>query len=247
MSDFFAEQVRDLGDAFDDGDWAAVLSQAAAPPHHAVSRKLLVVVAVIVALSVAIPAMALSGRLDPLFSFGNGGTTVDEQTMSLREASVLETEGAAGTVKLLAEREGVAFYIARTPEGGLCPMTGRAGEGRASFWMMGCMNAQASASFPSPEKPVLDFSPGFTPGLKTGLMWITQLRGFAADGVTNVEVIGADGDVLVSVPVIDNVYVSEDKPVRPGDVAGRIGPAKALVALDGDGKEVWSHALLPEP
>ena len=243
MSDLFAEQVRDLGDTFDDGDWTAVLARAGVSSRRSRHWRLFVALAVIGVLAVAVPAMALSGRLDPLFGFSNSGQDVDASTLDLNDASALETEGAAGSVKLLATREGVAFYIARTPEGGLCPMTGPADKPTRSFWEGGCMNPQGSATFPSPDNPVLDFSPGFTPGPKTGLFWISQLRGFAADGIRTIEVIGNDGRVLTSVPVVDNVYVSPRRSLSPGDTRGAIGPAKSLVGLDENGKAVWERVI----
>ncbi len=237
MGDRFADQVRDLGDAFDDGDWNAVLRRAAASDRRPQRQRLLFALTLLCALAVALPAIALSGRLGSLFGFSTSGTALDEQTLELRDASALESAGAAGTVRLIATREGVAFYVAKSKQGGFCPLTGPSDQARPSFSVFGCMNADASASFPSPAHPVLDFSPGYTPGMKTGLMWISQLRGFAADGIKTIEVIGTDDTILASVPVVDNVYASERSSSPPGE--GGIGPAKALVGLDENGTQVW--------
>ncbi len=75
---------------------------------------------------------------------------------------------------------------------------------------------------------------------------MSQLKGFAADGVKTVEVIGLNGDVLASAPVIDNVYLAGHVPPQ-GGTADRIGPGSALVAKDHDGNTVWERALEPEP
>ena len=244
MSDRFAAHVRELGDAYDDGDWAAVLRRAAenSGPRRG---KLVVAITMICVLAVAVPAIAFSERLDLLFSFATKGTSIDARTFDLQTASALERVQASETVRLLTVREGVAFYLAKTPEGGLCPFTGPADKPRPSFLEFGCLNPTASANFPSPSHPVIDLSPLF--GM-TGLpgVYVSQLKGFAADGVKAVEVIGIDGDVLVSAPVVDNVYIAGRVP-EPGSVPGRIGPASAIVATDHDGNTVWERQLEPRP
>ncbi len=97
----------------------------------------------VVVVALAVPALALSGRLDSLFSFSTEGTEVDPHTLALGTASALADVEATNTVRLLTIRDGVAFYLARTPEGRLCPFTGPANQPRPSFSEFGCLEPES--------------------------------------------------------------------------------------------------------
>jgi hypothetical protein len=244
MADQFAEHVRDMGDAYDDGDWSYVLRRAGFDRGPKRRTWWVAVVTLVCLFAAAVPAIALSGTLGSLFGFSSSGSAVDEATVDLRDASALESSGAAGTVRLISTREGVAFYVAHSKEGGFCPFTGPADQARPSFWQFGCMNAAAADYFPSPAHPVLDLSPSYTSSPKTGIVWITQLRGFAADGVKTIEVLDSNGAVLAKVPVTDNVYAGPLMSHTPGQ--GGIGPAKTMVGLDENGSQVWTNTIFPD-
>ena len=66
MTELFAEQVRDLGDTFDDPDWNAVIARARAPRRRAPRRRLVIALTltlVLVGALAATPAFGLRARL----------------------------------------------------------------------------------------------------------------------------------------------------------------------------------------
>jgi hypothetical protein len=79
---------------------------------------------------------------------------------------------------------------------------------------------------PSPARPIFDFS-----------RFGGQLAGFAADGVTTVELLDAAGTVIASAPAIDNVYVEAD-PAAGG---------AAVEALDAQGTVVYERGFDQAP
>jgi hypothetical protein len=204
------------------------------------SRRL--AIAAVAAAALAVPAtLVAGGRLGSLFGFSTEGTVVEKERFG-RLTSLLRSV-RAGEVRLLAEREGVAFYIARTEDGRLCPLTGRA-DAPAANYFFGCMNRAGSARFPSPERPVLDFSPVFgSPGGPRPGVYLRQLRGFAADGIAKVQALDAQGGVIAEAVVEDNVYATGVL-LRgaPPNLAGQ-KPVSAFVARDEDGRIVWTSRL----
>jgi hypothetical protein len=204
------------------------------------SRRL--AIAVIAAAALAVPATLLAGgQLRSLLGFSTEGTPVEKERFGHLTAILRAVN--AGEVKLLAEREGVAFYIARTEDGRLCPFTGPAGRPTEHF-EFGCMNRGASARFPSPQMPVLNIASLFGPGggPRAGA-YLRQLRGFAADGVAKVQALDAQGGVIVEAVVEDNVYATGVL-LRgtPPSVVGQ-KPVSAFVARDERGRIVWSSRL----
>lgn len=195
------------------------------------SRKLGLALAVAL---IAVPALAATGQLVSLLGFSNPGTPVDTRSLSLSEISALKRVGAdEGSVKLLGERDGIAFYVARSKAGALCFGIGRASAPAPGFDMLACRGA-GSPAFPSTEHPVADFSP--VRGQEGGpAIYIWRLVGFAADGVARVGFVDTSGRIH-SVAVIGNVYAGADLPHEP---------ATALVALDDAGNEVWREPLSP--
>ena len=215
--------------------YAAVLARARGRPVRSSSRLRWrpLAAAAAVALALAIPALAASGGLRSLFGFSNEGSRVDERDLGLHTAAALDAVGARGTVTLLAARGGVGIYAARGAGGERCffvgPPTGEPREDLSG----GCMNRQASASFPSPQTPVLDLSAFvYRPGDVGEL--VRRLQGVAADGVARMQVLGMDCAVVAEASVERNVYVSADVPERP---------AAAIVGLGDDGRRVYLNRL----
>ena len=200
--------------------------------RHSSLRPLAVAVAIAVVL--AVPALALSGALGDLFGFSNHGTPVNENNIDLNSASALRVTGVApGSVKLLASRGGVGIYAARTPGGNLCYFLGGPQRPDANGLSGGCLNAAASARFPSPEQPLVDMTVFmYKPGADGET--ITRLAGVAADGVAKVEVLGSECHVVADAAVVDNVYVDSSLPDTP---------AVGIRALDGNGKQVYHEKL----
>jgi hypothetical protein len=129
-------------------------------------------------------------------------------------------------------------YAARTAGGELCFFTGppRQGDLREIGIGGGCLNAAASAAFPSPAQPVVDMSAFVArPPDAIEHASVHRLAGVAADGVSSVEVLAlADCRVLAEAPVIDNVYVAANLPTTP---------AAVIVARDARGTAVWHESV----
>lgn len=116
-------------------------------------------------------------------------------------------------VTLLTSRGGQSFYRIETVSGIACFGTGRTGAAWP-FAVIGCRSG--GAAFPSAGAPLLDESTVASSSPNDPLVF-TDLKGFAADGVTAVEGVNARGAVAVSVTVSDNVYFL-DSSQTPGDI-----------------------------
>ena len=202
-----------------------------ARPKRAGLRRAALGLAALAAL--AVPSLALSGQLGSLFGFSNQGASVDESKLDLHTASALGTAGARGTVKLLASRAGIGIYVAHGANGQLCYFVGPPNGPDQRGLSGGCLNAAASAKFPSPEEPVIDMSAFFYKPYTIGEQ-ISRLAGVAADGVAQIQVLGLDCDVIAEAPVVDNVYASTDVPAKP---------AVGIAGVDANGKRVFLFKL----
>jgi len=151
------------------------------------------------------------------------------QASGLNEA--MTELGFPATLQLIATRDGVAFYAARRADGHVC-IAIDADPGAPAHKGVACdlgnPSLPGSPAFPSPERPIFDFS-RFTNG--------TRLAGFAADGVSTVNLLDAAGNVIASAAVVDNVYADADPP------AGGAG----VEALDDQGTVVYRHSFDQAP
>jgi hypothetical protein len=211
-------------------------------------RAVAVALALAGGLAVAVPALAVTGQLDSLFSFSNEGARVKTAALDLDHASAVNSaiaelnESGEDRIKHLATRGGVAFYVAYTSDERLCILFGRPSSEREGtrLAMFGCLGREGSESFPSPKRPILDFSSFFSRPFTNHAPYLTQLRGLAADGVASVRAVDLEGNVLVEAPVIENVYVAERQ--DPEDIRAWTA---AIVAVDVDGKTVFRESLIP--
>jgi hypothetical protein len=211
-----------------DADWDDVLLRAKTSSWSVRRLTVLVAMAVLAVLAVG-SALALSGRLGGLFH----GTPVNDLTP--RERFLLSEFDLSGKVRLIATRNSSAFYvIRRKSDGRLCysigdvrkNLTPAQAEGRMRFGGGSCVDPRV---FPSKAMPVLNFSYfSYRPGDAESRL--AGLRGFAADPVARIGVIGRDKQIVFSVAVEDNVYTAGKK-----GIAG----ARGIVALDKDGKVLW--------
>jgi hypothetical protein len=218
-------------------DWADVLGRAGLAGSGRSFPRRRAAVAVIAAVALAIPALALSGVLGSLFGFTNQGAPVSPDDLS-RVSAVLSLTGATpGSVVQLASRDGWAFYGARTPNGDVCYFDAPAGQSESdgipnAGAAGGCKAAAGEADFPSPARPVFNMSHYF--GVPPDMSIVT-LAGVAADGVASVEVLAlGDCHVVATAPVTDNVYLADDLPPVP---------EAEVVALGADGTPVWHQAV----
>jgi hypothetical protein len=180
--------------------------------------------AVLAAVAIGVPAVAYSQEIGGLFGFSNEGTPVPTSASpftrdsSLNEA--MQELGFPSRLQLLTERDGIAFYAARRADGTFCFAIDL--DGRRA---VGC---SISPAFPSPERPIVDFS-RFSNG--------ARIAGFAADGVRSVALVDATGARIAGAPVVDNVYAASNT------VPGAVG----VEALDAEGNVVYARAFHEAP
>ncbi len=183
-----------------------------------------VAIAVALAAAIAIPATAFAGKLSDFLGISNGGTPVSLDTVLHGETKLDDAMAelkVGGTMQSLGTLNGVEFYATRNADGNFClaevRVDGQFGKG------FGCdLNAD---NFPSPAVQALTF-----PGTN-------RLQGVAADGVATVQALDADGNVLDSTPVENNLFAST--------TALSAGAAAAIRTLDANG-DVIATQQLPE-
>lgn len=200
-----------------------VATSAGARPRSGRRRPLLV--AGLAAAAVAVPGVAFADDIAGLLGFSTQGRPVVASATDFGRLSGLNAAmqelGFPSTLQLLDERDGISFYAARRADGKLCFAVDSAnGKG------LGCV--LGGPAFPSPERPIIDFS-RFSGG--------ARLVGFAADGVASVALLDASGAVIATAPVIDNVYANANPP------AGAV----AVEALDSSGSVVYRRSFDQAP
>ncbi len=191
--------------------------------------RLVVAVAVLVAAVLAVgSALALTGRLGNLLQ----GEPVRDLTP--RERFVLSELNVNGKVELIATKGSRTFYVIRRRGGLRCHALGDIRKGltpaqaelNTRFSAVSCADPR---SFPSRARPVLDFSSYvLRRGEKEARLY--GLRGFAADPVAKIGVIGHGNKIVFTTDVENNVY-SVGRKTIPG--------ARGIVALSDDGKVLW--------
>jgi hypothetical protein len=179
-------------------------------------------VAAVVAAAIAIPTVAFAGRLGDVLGISNEGTPVSTSSVlpghrnlddAMRELKV------GSTMQLLGTLNGVRFYAARNADGRFCLAIDHVDAQYEKGF--GCdLNADG---FPSARVQAMAFPPA------------TRLQGVAADGVAKVAFLDANGDVIDSTPVIDNLFAS--------DVVLPPGEAVSIETFDAQGNVTSTRAL----
>ena len=194
-----------------------------------------VLLATLAAAAVAVPAVAFAGDLSGLLGFSTQGQPVAASDTPFSKISGLnEAMGELGfpsTLQLIATRDGISFYAARRADGHVCVAIDAApgADGQKGVGCdLGDPSLPGTPAFPSPERPIMDFS-RFSGG--------ARLMGFAADGVARVDLLDAAGNVIDSAAVIDNVYADANPP------AG----AAAVEALDSSGAVIVKRSFDKAP
>lgn len=165
----------------------------------------------VLAIALAVPAVALAGKLGDLFGLSNPGTPVATSSLDLSRdtglSDAMQELGFPSTLQRLGSVNGVDFYAARRGDGDYCfAIESAAAKG------VGC---DLDGTFPSPRRPVMVFPP------------LERFAGYAADGVASVAGIDASGRTIVSAPVSTNLFAS----TTPGPFPTVV----AIEALDADG------------
>lgn len=180
-------------------------------------------IALALAALLAVPAVAFAGKLGDLLGISNAGTPVSTSSVlpgqSNLDAAMQELK-VGSTMQYLGTLNGVAFYATRNADGNFClAMDHVDAQFEKGF---GCdLNAD---NFPSVDVQALTFPGGM------------HLQGIAADGVATVQALDANGNVLDSTPVTNNLFVSDRQLPQ--------GAAVAIRTLDASGN-VTSTRQLP--
>jgi hypothetical protein len=211
----------------------ATAARAGAPLNPRLRRRALV--AALAAAVVAVPAVAFAGDIGGLFGFSTQGQPVPTSDTPFSKVSGLNQAmgelGFPSTLQLIATRGGISFYAARRADGRVCVAIDLA-PGSVDRKAVGCdlgnPSLPGTPAFPSPERPILDFS-RFSNG--------ARFAGFAADGIATVRLLDAAGNVIASARVSDNAYAEADPP------AG----GAAVEALDGQGNVVYTRSFDEAP
>jgi hypothetical protein len=154
-------------------------------------RRARLVVAAVAAVASAIPAaIAVADQI----GISNGGSPVPTSSVPLDE--VLQQMNVGPTIQYLGTLNGVAFYATRNADGHFCLAINHVND----TYNKGVGCDLRADGFPSAEVRAMTFPPA------------RLLEGVASDGVATVEALDADGNVLNSTPVVNNLFASEEDP-----------------------------------
>ncbi len=175
--------------------------------------------AIVLVAVVALPAVAVAGRLGDLFGISNEGTPEPTSSLYLSQDSTMNQAlaglGFPATLERLGTVNGVTFWASRRADGHYCFAIEKDGN-------RGGVSCDLNGAFPSPATPVWAFPP------------YDGMDGYAADGVATVEGLDASGAVVASVPVTDNLFATPD---------GDYTDVATVEAFDADGNQIWSWHL----
>jgi len=189
-------------------------------PVHAPLRVRRLALAAVVAVAITVPAVAFGGRLAGVLGISNQGSTVPATSVLPGQSQLdqaLQDMQVGSTMQYLGALDGVKFYAQRNPDGKFC----FAIDHYTEQYEKGVLCDLNADNFPSPDVQALTFPRG--------------LQGIAADGVATVEFLDANGNVLDSAPVTNNLFVSGKRFEQ--------GQAAYLVTLDAAGNITSKRAL----
>jgi len=172
---------------------------------------------VVAAAALLVPAAYAADRV---LGISNEGTSVPTSDVLPGESQLdqaLQDMQVGATMQLLGTVNGVRIYAARNASGQICLAIDHV----AATYEKGVLCDLNDPGFPSAGRQVLTF-----PG---------QLQGIAADGIATVQFVDADGNVLDSTPVSDNLFAS-------GTRIG-MGVAAYVEGLDANGAVVTKQKL----
>jgi hypothetical protein len=192
-------------------------------------------VVAVLAAATAITAVAFAGTSTGV-STGftiSSGTALDRSSFSAQDRWFLDEIGETGAMAKIGERDGTTFYEGTREDGGKCFFTGSGfGGGGLSG---GCL---ISAQL---EQPLVDMS-GVCVDPATGRGRLGKIEGIAADGIVSVAVVDEEG-VLHKTPVVGNIYKMPAADI-PNDLPCAGFKSRAIVALEGNGSQVFTEAIV---
>jgi hypothetical protein len=171
------------------------------------------------AAALLVPATYAADRVLGISNEGTSVPTGDVLPGQSQLDQALQDMQVGATMQLLGTVDGVRIYAARNASGHICLAVDHVAE----TYEKGVLCDLNDPGFPSAAQQVLTF-----PG---------QLQGIAADGVATVRFVDADGNVLDSTPVTDNLFASS---TRIG-----LGVAAYVEALDASGNVLARQKLHP--
>ena len=174
----------------------------------------------VLALAAAALLVPTAYAADRLLGISNEGTSVPTSSVLPGESQLdqaLQDMQVGDTMQLLGTVNGVRIYAARNASGHICLAIDHV----AQTFEKGVLCDLNDPGFPSANDQVLTF-----PG---------RLQGIAADGVATVEFVDAQGNVVDSTPVTDNLFASG---ARIG-----MGVASYVEALDANGNVLSKQKL----
>jgi len=174
-------------------------------------------VLVLAAAALLVPVAYAADRVLGISNEGTGVPTSGVLPGQPTLDQALQDMQVGDTMQLLGTVNGVRVYAARNSDGHICLALDHV----AATYEKGVLCDLNDPGFPSPGHEVLTF-----PG---------QLQGIAADGVASVQFVDADGNVLDSTPVTDNLFAS---PTRIG-----LGVAAYVEGLDANGNVLTKQKL----
>lgn len=143
-----------------------------------------------IAVAAAVVAVPAAVAIADSIGVSNNGTTVPTSSAPLDQ--VLQQLNVGSTMQYLGTLNGVGFYAGRDSAGRFCLAIEHVGQqyeqGAGCDWR--------ADGFPSATVRALEFPPA------------RQLQGVAADGVATVEALDANGSVIDSTPVVNNLFAS---------------------------------------
>lgn len=143
-----------------------------------------------------------------------------------------------GKAYVLAEFNGFVYFRVDKPKDFVAPpgMTNRPtcyGQGKLRSGQVEVLGVDCSA-FPSARTPVLKWV-GIDVNDRVGGGTLLSVDGIAADGVAEMRLVSSSGRIVARAPVEENAY-------RFKGVSGLKAADLKLVAVDANGREVWSGA-----
>jgi hypothetical protein len=172
---------------------------------------------VLAAAALLVPAAYAADRVLGISNEGTSVPTGDVLPGQSQLDQALQEMQVGATMQLLGTVNGVRIYAARNAGGHICLAIDHV----AATYEKGVLCDLNDPGFPSAERQVLTF-----PG---------RLQGIAADGVATVQFVDADGNVLDSTSVTDNLFASGTRLA--------LGVAVYVEALDANGNVLTKQKL----
>ena len=162
----------------------------------------------------------------------SSGVPVDRASFSAQDLWLLSTIGESGAITKVGERGGISFYEGTDSGGAACFLTGSDPDGGGLSG--GCLEGSEL------DQPLVDMS-SVCMDPASGDWRLGRVEGIAADGVSAVGVVDSDG-TLYTTPVVGNLYRMATEDMPPGRPCPGF-QARAIVALDQNGSEIYSKPL----